>query len=114
MELLKDLTEGYGVNTYRTLSSGVRASLCKMCLDTLNADGETIVCGVRNSTEIMRTIRFQRIRKVFVIHDRHIVNRFKGLKNPTWGILTPRGWASISRQGIRDLIVRFPRLRPRL
>ncbi len=124
MELLKDLTEGHGVNTYRTLKA--RVSLCKVCLETLDADGQAIVwdllgcagdkcivCGVRNSTEIMRTIRFQRIRKVFVIHDRHIVERLKGLKNPTWDILTPRGWASISRQGIRDLLLEVGHIRQR-
>lgn len=117
MELLKDLTEGYGVNTYRTLSSGVRASLCKVCLEILGTDGHMlvwdllgcagdrcIVCGVRNSTEAMRTILNQRIRKVFVIRDRHIVQLFRGLKSPEWDTLTPRGWVSISREGVRDLI----------
>lgn len=119
-KLLEGIVEGHGVNTYRTITPlPYQASLCKECLETLEADGHTlvwtrlgrsgekcVVCETCNSTEAMRTIRFQQIQKVFVIHDRHIVQRCKGLKNPyvTWDILTPRGWVSISREGIRDLI----------
>ena len=128
---LHTLTNEGGVNSYLDLTSDLttgqetaRIKLCGECVATFRADEHDLqwdcmggtgdpcaACEVRNSTEIMRTLRNQAIARTFVIHDRYIVRGFKGLKTPVWQILQSSGWVPTDKAHINTLLAETGHLR---
>lgn len=127
---LADSCEG-GVNSYFDLTGDLtteqetaRIKLCGECVATFRADEHDLqwdcvggsgdlcaACKVRNSTQIMRTLRNQRIAKTFVIHDRYIVRRFRGLNTATWQILQSNGWVPTNKAHIDTLLAETGHIR---